>query len=133
MRVSDQQIASRLTDIAETAAVGRSLEEYGKTHSAEKRRNLAKEGKALSDGSYPIGDAEDLKNAATLAASGHGNVSAAKALIRKRAKELGVKLENLPGFGKEKSETAQMVTCPMCHGSGKVSKKAAEAEKEEND
>ena len=64
---------------------------------------MAKEGKALSDGSYPIGDAEDLKNAATLAASGHGNVSAAKALIRKRAKELGVKVENLPGFGSEKS------------------------------
>ena len=131
MRVSDQRIQARLTDVAETAAVGRSLEEWAKTYSAESRREMAKRGHALSDGSYPIADAEDLKNAATLAASGHGNVSAAKALIRRRAKELGVKLENLPGFGKEKSETAQLVECPMCHGTGKVPKKTAE--KEDND
>lgn len=68
------------------------LAEYAKAHSAENRRQLAKEGKALSDGSYPIADAEDLKSALTLARSGHGNVSAAMALIRKRAKQLGVTL-----------------------------------------
>lgn len=61
-----------------------------KFHSAEGRRALAAKGHALPDGSYPIADAEDLHNAYTLAASGHGNVSAAKSLIARRAKELGV-------------------------------------------
>lgn len=58
--------------------------------SADARRRLASEGKALPDGSYPIDSAEDLGNAATLAASGHGDVKAARALIARRAKELGV-------------------------------------------
>lgn len=53
------------------------------------RRALAKKGWALPDGSYPIADAEDLGNAVILARSGHGDVSAAKKLIAKRAKELG--------------------------------------------
>lgn len=54
------------------------------------RKKLAGEGKALGDGSYPIENATDLKNAAILARSGHGNVSGAKALISRRAKALGV-------------------------------------------
>lgn len=58
--------------------------------SADERKRLAREGKALEDGSYPIANAEDLKNAAHLANSGHGNVAAAKRLIAKRARELGV-------------------------------------------
>jgi hypothetical protein len=53
----------------------------------------------LPDGSYPIPDAKHLHSAAVLAASGHGNVAAAKRLIRKRAKELGVDVNSLPGFG----------------------------------
>lgn len=61
-----------------------------KFHSASNRRKLAASGNALPDGSYPIGDAEDLKNAATLARSGHGNVSGARRLIARRAKQLGV-------------------------------------------
>lgn len=60
-----------------------------KISSAERKR-LASEGKALPDGSYPIENAEDLHNAAILARSGHGDVAAAKRLIAKRAKELGV-------------------------------------------
>lgn len=60
-----------------------------KISSAERKR-LASEGKALPDGSYPIETAEDLHNAAILARSGHGDVAAAKRLIAKRAKELGV-------------------------------------------
>lgn len=58
--------------------------------STSERKRLAGEGKALSDGSYPIENTEDLKNAAILARSGHGNVADAKKLIAKRAKELGV-------------------------------------------
>ncbi len=54
------------------------------------RRSLAGQGHALPDGSYPIANTEDLHNAAVLARSGHGNVSGARALIARRAKELGV-------------------------------------------
>jgi hypothetical protein len=60
-------------------------------HSAADRRKLAEQGNALSDGSYPIADEEDLKSAAILAQSGHGDVEGAKRLIGRRAKELGVK------------------------------------------
>jgi hypothetical protein len=62
-----------------------------KFHSAQNRRDLASSGDALSDGSYPIADQEDLHSAAVLARSGHGNVAGAKRLIARRAKELGVK------------------------------------------
>lgn len=86
--------------------------------SAAIRKKAKEKGWALDDESYPIMDVGMLKAAAILAASGHGNVSAAKALIRKRAKELGVKLESLSGFGKEKADA--MKTCPTCGGSGKV-------------
>lgn len=55
------------------------------------RMKLAKEGKALPDGSFPIRNAADLEKARVRAHQG-GNESAAKALIRKRAKDLGVKL-----------------------------------------
>lgn len=63
---------------------------YKKDYSAAERRKLASEGKALSNGSYPIADTEDLHNAAILARSGHGDVAGAKRLIARRAKELGV-------------------------------------------
>lgn len=58
--------------------------------SAADRRRLAAEHKALPDGSYPIENSEDLHNAAILARSGHGDVEGARALIARRAKELGV-------------------------------------------
>jgi hypothetical protein len=58
--------------------------------SAARRKELASEGNALPDGSYPIENEEDLHNAAILARSGHGDVAAAKRHIAKRAKELGV-------------------------------------------
>ena len=63
---------------------------YKRDVSAAERRALAGRGHALSDGSYPIANTEDLHNAAILARSGHGNVSGARALIARRAKELGV-------------------------------------------
>lgn len=61
-----------------------------KFHSQKNRKKLASRGDALPNNSYPIADTEDLKNAATLARSGHGDVDAAKRLISRRAKELGV-------------------------------------------
>jgi hypothetical protein len=60
----------------------------GKTFTPEARELLAKEGKALPDGSYPIRDEGDLKNA--IQAIGRAKDPAAtKAHIIKRAKALG--------------------------------------------
>lgn len=59
-----------------------------------KRKQLLAKGQAIknSDGSiaYPIETVEDLKSAATLARTGHGDVPAAKRLIGKMSKKLGV-------------------------------------------
>jgi prohead serine protease len=62
--------------------------EYKRTFSAEQRRELARSGKAMPDGSFPIVNKEDLSNAIGLA----GNASdpgAARAHIRRRARALG--------------------------------------------
>lgn len=68
--------------------------------SAAERQLLARRGHALPDGSYPIPDKDHLHPAAVLAASGYGDHVAARKLIRRRAKELGVHdLSKLPGFG----------------------------------
>jgi len=67
--------------------------------SASERRASAAKGHALSDGTYPIPDKKHLHSAAVLAASKHGNWQAAKSLIRKRARDLGVDVNSLPGFG----------------------------------
>lgn len=75
-----------------------------KGESADERRQSAREGNALDDGSYPIPDKKHLHSAAVLAASGHGNVSAAQRLIRKRARELGVDVNSLPGFGSSEKD-----------------------------
>jgi len=58
--------------------------------SRAERKRLAAQGHALPDGSYPIASAEDLHNAAVLARTGHGDAEAARRLIARRAKELGV-------------------------------------------
>lgn len=60
-------------------------------------------GNSLPDGSYPINNVAQLHSAAVLAASHHGDWKAAQALIRRRARELGVDVTTLPGFGEEKS------------------------------
>jgi hypothetical protein len=91
--------------------------EYARKFSTEQRRELAKKGWALSDGSYPIETEADIGPAITLAASGHGDVAAAKALIKRRAKELGAS-NRIPSTWA--AAEAPMKTCPMCGGSGKV-------------
>lgn len=73
-----------------------------------KRDRAKAAGHSLPDGSYPIENAHDLHSAAVLAASGHGDVPAAKALIRKRAKELNVDISSLPGFEKKKESSTKM-------------------------
>lgn len=72
--------------------------EYYRDISQGRRKELAAKGWALPDGSYPIETVADLKAAITLAQSGHGDVAAAKALIRRRARELGVEALIPHGF-----------------------------------
>lgn len=68
---------------------GERLVELKREFTTEEREELAEEGEALPDGSYPIEDAEDLKNA--IQAFGRAKDKAkAKAHIMKRARELGL-------------------------------------------
>lgn len=70
------------------------------------RKALAGKGHALPDGSYPIPDIAHLHAAAILAASHHGDWKAAQELIRKRAPELGVDVNSLPGFNETEQKSA---------------------------
>lgn len=55
--------------------------------SSEEREKLAKQGKAMPDGGYPIRNKSDLKNA--ISSYGRGvNKPAVKKWIKKRAKDL---------------------------------------------
>jgi HK97 family phage prohead protease len=70
---------------------------------AAERDKAKTAGNSLPDGSYPISNVKQLKAAAVLAASHHGDWKAAQALIRRRAKELGVDVTTLQGFGEAKA------------------------------
>ena len=82
-KVVEKHYAGLAAKAAEPDAVKRDV-------STAERRSLASEGNALPDGSHPIHNAGDLHNAAHLARTGHGNAEAAKKLIARRARELGV-------------------------------------------
>lgn len=75
-------------DSAVHATIDSAIAEEKRNYSAEERRELAKQGMALSDGSFPIKTVQDLKNAIKRCHSG-SDPQAAKKLIYKRAKELG--------------------------------------------
>ena len=64
-----------------------------KDYSTDERRRLAREGKALPDGSYPIVTVEDLRNA--IQAFGRNPTPAVKRHIIRRARALG-KVDLLP-------------------------------------
>lgn len=57
--------------------------------SAEERRNLAKQGKAMPDGSFPIRNTSDLKNAIRAVGRGNANHNAIRKFIMRRARALG--------------------------------------------
>ena len=75
--------------VTKTAGTAEADVEKRDVNTAE-RRSLASDGNALPDGSYPIKNTGDLDNAAHLARTGHGDAEAAKKLIARRARELGV-------------------------------------------
>lgn len=83
--------AGKVMSIAEAAVV---VVQERSIHQS-KREELLKKGQAIknADGSisYPIETPKDLESAAILARSGHGDVPAAKRLIGKMSKKLGVK------------------------------------------
>lgn len=106
---------------------------YKRNVSTQERKRLASQGHALSNLSYPIANTGDLQNAAHLARTGHGNVSAARALIARRAKDLGVKNplkdddqndakkgleEDMSTATDDTAEKTAAVSCPACEGSG---------------
>lgn len=62
--------------------------EQARDFNAKKRKSLAKSGAAMPDGSFPIENVQDLKNAVKLAGNAK-DPAAAKAHIKKRAKALG--------------------------------------------
>jgi hypothetical protein len=72
--------------------------------SQSRRKSLAKSGKALPGGGFPIANKEDLGNARR-AIGRAKNPGAAKALIRKRAKQLHVKLSSKWNKGVDAAET----------------------------
>jgi len=80
--------------------------EIKRMYSREQREAMAESGEAMEDGSFPIADEADLKNA--LAAFQRAkDVDAAKAHIAKRAKELGLE-EMLPeGFASSEDEAPE--------------------------
>lgn len=142
---TEAELAKELLDAEEAI--------YKRTFTADERRKAAAENHALPDGSYPIENTSDLDNAATLARSGHGQVAEAKALIRRRAKELGVNnplddgggsatkadsdsdADDMPP-GKKPCPTCKgkktikdgNMKCPACKGKGFMKPKAAAKE-----
>ncbi len=78
-------------------------------YSAEERRQLASSGAALPDGTFPITDRASLEDAAKRAHQG-SDPAAARAHIRKRAKELG--LEVPPSDEKNAAATAPAREAP---------------------
>ncbi len=113
---------------AEFAKVADAEEAFlGKGHrkfSARRRKQLAGAGHSLPDGSYPVPDKDALRRAAILARSGHGNVTAARRLIARRAKELGVPNPLSENDAVKKDEGVELtvedvskgMTCDMCKG-----------------
>jgi hypothetical protein len=101
-----ESLAAAALELAayDTAGVaGLTLAAFGHGDVSEAdRRAAAARGHALADGSYPITHAGrgpgSLHSAAVLAASGHGNVAAARKLIRKMAAQFGVDVATLPGM-----------------------------------
>ena len=86
--------------------------------SAERRDTLAEEGKAMPDGSYPIVNAGDLKNAVQSYGRAK-NKEEVKAHIISRAKELGLE-DSLPEGWIEKKDkmekSVMLICCPHCLG-----------------
>lgn len=106
-----QQLATRAADPAEAVKAAEAAI-YKRDIDTATRRRLAKEGRALPDGSYPVETHEDAENAVTLILSGHGNVNAAKKMVRRIARKEGWTdiLDRLAGRKKDGSDASKGAT-----------------------
>lgn len=77
--------------------------EKGTYFSPDERKKLAKEGKAMPDGSFPIRNEKDLRDAIKLASMAK-NVSAAKSFIVKRSKQMDLEKLIPESWGIEKAK-----------------------------
>jgi len=117
-RPRNRRMAMRAMKSGETRDIAnkalRAEMELKRAFSPEKRRDLAKSGMALPDGSFPIVTTEDLKNA-IMAFGRAKNKAAAKRHIIKRAKALK-KADLIPDNWGKKDAKGSMF---MCKASGK--------------
>lgn len=92
--MADSQITEELGAalMRHEQAQRRAVEEYAAKWTAEKRRDAAKRGDALADGSYPIIDQEDMANAARLLGNGSASKPTVVAHMKKQARKHGLKL-----------------------------------------
>jgi hypothetical protein len=86
-------------------------EAYKKEFTDDQRKDLAKEGKAMPDGSYPITNTADLKNAISTVGLGSAPKEKIKAHIKARAKDLGAE-DQLPDSWKDDAKKGE-VTDPV--------------------
>ncbi len=80
-----------------------------KDYSEEERKQLAKEGKALPDGSYPIVTGTDLEHAVELAGTGSDGKTEIKTHIKTRAKALGMESKIPKSWGAQKNDFAKIL------------------------
>lgn len=108
---SEQQ-AFKIAWSAAKRADGDESMEWARNVSTEERKKLAKKGHAMSDGSFPIANKADLKNA--IQAYGRAsNKAAVKRHIIKRAKALGA-TNLLPDSWKNGDKAMSTIECPTC-------------------
>ncbi|WP_407146257.1 hypothetical protein [Bradyrhizobium sp. ORS 86] len=100
-QIFQSMAAEELDELLSTVAKRDAEEPYWKRDFSDKqRKELAESGAAESDGSYPISNASDLKNA--MRAYGRSKDKAkTKAHIRARAKALGLESELTPTFKRD--------------------------------
>ncbi len=121
-------IEQHYDDLALKAVIEAEAAVYKRDIDTATRRRLRAEGRALPNLSYPIENAGDLDNAAHLARTGHGDVAAARRLIARRARELGVAnpLDESDGATKSSSEAeavaAEDVTAAVKEAEPEVTK-----------
>lgn len=105
------------------------LAELRKAYSQAERDEAAKKGEAMADGSYPVKNEADLKNAIRAVGRGNASHDSIRKFIIGRAKALGLSKLIPDGWGSDGSKEEKSAeeieqraddTCPECEGSGEL-------------
>jgi len=88
------------------------VDETRRTFTADERKNAAKSGAAMPDGSFPIHNTDDLKNAIKLAGNAK-DPAAARAHIKKRAKALGASSMIPDDWGQQQEDGKNSADMPL--------------------